>query len=444
MRRKRFGRTGRFVLPLLLTLVISFLGQYLEAAGEHVLVLSVDGPVTPAMVSYFERGIGQAERDGAEAIVVQLDTPGGQVDITMDIVQLFRSSQVPVIVYIMPSGAQAASAGTVITLAGHLAAMAPQTTLGAASPVGPSGEDLGETLERKVKEDLKATVRALAERRGEDAVAMAESAIEEAAAFNDSEALAAGLVDYVATDLQDLLDQVDGAKVAIGDTESVLGTSSAELVDLPMNPLEGLLHVVVNPTVVTILMAIGVQAILIELSSPGGWVAGFVGIVCLALGLYGLGILPVNWLGLLLVGVAFVLFILDIKAPTHGALTTAAILTLIAGFMVLFNYPGSPEWVQVSVWLIVAISLIIGAFFAFVLTKALRAHRQPPTTGMAALINAVAQVRRPLDPEGTVLVRGERWRAISDDNSEIPAGARVRVVQVDGFCLRVVQDDDSV
>ncbi|MBN1315256.1 MAG: nodulation protein NfeD, partial [Anaerolineales bacterium] len=305
------------------------------AAGEGtVRLLSIKGPVTPAMVSYFERGIAAAEKAGDSLVIIQLNTPGGRVDWTLEIVQALRAAKVPVVVYIAPRGAQAASAGTIITLAAHAAAMAPETVIGAASPVGSEGEDLGETIERKAKEDMKATVRSLAERRGEQVVALAESTIEDAVAVHANEALEAGMIDLVADDLDVLLKGLDGLVVKVNDREVTLQTAGATITEFPLNPLERILHTVVDSTIVTVLMAIGVQAILIELSSPGGWVAGFVGVICLVLGFYGLGVLPVNWLGLGLVAVAFVLFILDIKAPTHGALTVAGVVTLVAGFLI--------------------------------------------------------------------------------------------------------------
>ena len=408
------------------------------ADGNTIYLLEIEGPVTPAMISYFERGVAVAERESAEALIVQLDTPGGQVDLMLDIVQVFRASEIPVIVYIAPRGAQAASAGTVITLAAHAAAMAPETVIGAASPVGSSGEDLGETLERKAVEDLKATVRGLAERRGEQATELAEATIEEAKAVHAQEALEAGLVDLVVDDVDALLQGLDGFTVEVGGEGVTLDTDGATVVETPLNPLERLMHTVVNPTVVTILMAIGVQAILIELSSPGGWVAGFVGVICLSLGFYGLGVLPVNWLGIGFVVVAFVLFVLDIKAPTHGALTTVGIITLVVGFIILFNYPGSPEFNRVSITTAVGIALITGAFFAFVVAKVVGAQKRPPVTGMEALIGATAQVRTPLTPAGDVFLRGERWQAVSDDGSEIPAGSWVKVLRVEGFQLQVV------
>lgn len=406
------------------------------AADRTVRLLAIEGQVTPAMITYFERGIEAAEKTGDQAVIIELDTPGGQGDLTLEIVQVFRAARLPVIIYIAPRGAQAASAGAIITLAAHAAVMAPETVIGAASPVG-LGEDLDETVERKAKEDLKATVRSLAERRGEEAVELAEATIEEAKAVHANEALEAGLIDLVADDLESLLDGLEGMKVEVGGEEVVLATAGAAIVESPLNPLERIMHTVVNSTIITVLMAIGVQAILIELSSPGGWVAGFVGVVCLALGFYGLGVLPVNWLGLGLVAVAFVLFILDIKAPTHGALTTVGVITLIIGFLILFNYPGSPEFVRVSIPTVVSIAVLTGAFFAFVITKALGAQRRPPVTGMEGLLGAVAEVRVPLDPIGSVFVHGERWQAESDDGSTIPAGEKVEVIAIMGFRLRV-------
>jgi len=436
-KRKMSKRKG-ILLWLWVILLILVLAAPAGAAGETVRLLSIKGPVTPAMISYFERGIATAEREGDEALIIQLDTPGGQVDLTLEIVQAFRAARVPIIIYIAPRGAQAASAGTIITLAAHAAVMAPETVIGAAAPVDGAGEDLGETMQRKAVQDLKATVRSLTERRGEKAVELAEATIEEATAVHANEALEVGLIDLVADDISSLLEGLDGLIVEVNGEDVTLVTAGATVLESPLNSLERLMHTVVNPTIVTVLMAIGVQAILIELSSPGGWVAGFVGVVCLALGFYGIGVLPVNWLGLALVGVAFVLFILDIKAPTHGALTTAGVLTLIAGFLILFNYPGSPEFARVSVPVVIGIALITGAFFAFVLTKALQAQKRPPVTGMEALVGATAEVRTPLTPAGSVFLRGERWQAVSDDGTDIPAGTRVEIVAVQGFQLRVI------
>jgi membrane-bound serine protease (ClpP class) len=414
-----------------------------ESAVPQVHRLAITGPVTPAMVSYFERGIQQAERDGADALIVQLDTPGGQLDLMLQIVQDFRAARVPVILYVAPRGAQAASAGAIIAMAAHAAGMAPETVIGAASPVGGSGEDLGETMARKAVEDMKATVRSLTDRRGEEATTLAEAMIEEARAVHADEALAAGLIDAVADDLPSLLAKLDGLTVSVAGEERTLHTASAEVVERPLNALERVLHTVVNATVVALLMAVGVQAILIELSSPGGWVAGFVGVVSLALGFYGLGVLPVNWLGLGLVAAAFVLFVLDIKAPTHGALTAAGIGTLIAGFVILFNYPGSPDFARVSIPAVVAIATLTGGFFAFVVAKALTIQRRPAVTGLEGLMGAIGEVRTPLSPRGSVFLQGERWRAETTGGSTIAAGSQVKVVGVRGFTLLVEPVDTN-
>ena len=306
---------------------------------RQILVLTASGPLTPALVEYLDRGLSLAERQGAEALILTLDTPGGQVEHMNRMIQSIRGSSIPVVIYVSPRGAIAGSAGTVIALAGHVAAMAPETAIGAASPVGGQGEDLGETIERKVKEILKAEARGLAARRGADAVALAEATIEEAKAVSASEALEAGLIDFIANDLEDLRSQLDGFEVQMQSGPRSLQTSGAELVELNQTFIEQLLGTLTNPNIVFLLMAIGVQSILIEISSPGGWVAGFIGVVSLALGAFGLGVLPVNWAGLIFLLTAFVLFILDIKAPTHGALTVAGAVSFIAGALILFNSP---------------------------------------------------------------------------------------------------------
>jgi membrane-bound serine protease (ClpP class) len=434
--------TGTRLVWSIVALALALMAAALPVRAQDPVVrqvhrLAITGPVTPAMVSYFERGIRQAELEGVEALIIQLDTPGGQSDFMLQIVQDFRAARVPVVVYVAPRGAQAASAGAVIAMAAHVVGMAPETVIGAASPVGSSGEDLGETMTRKVVEDMKATVRGLTERRGAEASALAEAMIEEARAVHAEEALAAGLIDTVAADLPALLADLDGLVATVDGSETILRTASAEIIEQPLNPLERVLHTVVNSTIVAILMAVGVQAILIELSSPGGWVAGFVGIVSLGLGFYGLGVLPVNWLGLGLVAVAFVLFILDIKAPTHGALSAAGIGSLIAGFLILFNYPGSPEFARVSIPAVVAIAVVTGGFFAFIVAKAFTIHKRQPVTGLEGLIGAVGEVRTPLSPLGSVFVQGERWRATTPDGSTIASGTQVEVVGVRGFTLLV-------
>lgn len=415
-----------------------------QAQTGEVLVLQVEGPVTPTMESYFERGIETAESTDSPLLIV-LDTPGGTLDAMQDIVQLFRAADVPVIVYVSPRGAQAASAGSIITFAAHAAAMAPETVIGAASPIDGDGSDLGKTLFNKLTEDLKAQVRALTERRGETAVSLAESMITEARAVHASEALQVGLIDAIAENIPDLLRQLDGLLVVVNNKEVVLKTADLTQRPFEMTFIEKLLHTLANPTIVSLLLAIAIPAILIELSSPGGWVAGFVGVLCLVLGLYGLGQLPVNWLGLGLILVSFVLFGLEVKAAAHGALAITGTITMVAGFLVLFNSPGTPEFAQISVPVAVSISGITAVFFLFIVTMALRARKTPVVTGLASLPGRVGLVRVALTGNnspyiGMVLVNGELWQAQAEQ--ALPKGEKVVITAVHGLTLYVVRENE--
>ncbi len=427
----------------LLTAVWLVLGAFTLAVAQGeasvALVLTADGPVTPVMAEYLQRGIRTADQRDAEVLIFQLNTPGGAIDAMTDVVEVLRASRVPVVVYIAPRGAIAGSAGTVVTLAGHLAAMAPETAIGAASPVGSQGEDIGKTLETKVKEILKAQVRSLAAWRGEEAVRLAEATIESARAVSAEEALDAGLVDLIAEDLPDLLRQLDGRQVVLPSGAVTLRTAGVEIVPLGLSLLEQLLFVLTNPNIVFILLSIGVQALLIELSSPGGWVAGFIGVVCLALAGYGLGVLPVNWFGLIFLLTAFVLFILDVKAPTHGALTAAGVGSLIVAALVMFNTPVTPPALRVSVPLVVATSLATGGLFALVLGFAVRAQKTPLRTGREILIGQVGVVKERIPSRGVgiVHVAGDLWSAESATGAKISPGKRVRVKAVVGLRLRV-------
>jgi len=409
-----------------------------EEGQPLVLVLTAEGPLTPVLVGYIERGIQVAQSEGAEAIILQLNTPGGSIDLMNRIIQRVRSSPVPVIVYVAPRGAMAGSAGTLITLAGHASAMAPETAIGAASPVGSQGEDLGETLATKEKEILRATARSLAERRPPAAVQLAEGTIEKARAVSSTEALQVGLVDFIASDLNDLLRQLDGYTVTVLDSPRTLHTRQAAVRPLDLTLVEQALQLLTNPNIVFLLLTIGVQAILIELSNPGGWVAGFVGVVCLALAIYGLGLLPVNLFGLLFIIMAFVLFLLEVKVGFSGALTLAGIGSFIAGALILFNSVRLPGFPRISLPLVIATSLVVAASFLTIVGVALRALRRPPGMGRETLIGQRGVVRDVLDPVGSVQVAGELWTAeVSDEEAPLPPGTWVEVVAVEGLRLKV-------
>jgi membrane-bound serine protease (ClpP class) len=427
----------KIILPILLLFLFLTPAEARAAESSRVLWLTADGAVSTVMTEYIERGVRLAGDENYSLIVLQLNTPGGQIDLMERIVTALRQSTVPVVVYVAPRGAMAGSAGTLITLAGHLAAMAPETAIGAASPVGSQGEDLNETLATKEKEILRALVRSLTEGRPAEAVALAESTIESAKAVSSSEALEAGLIDIVAESREDLLRQLDGRTVRLAGGGATLHTAFAVVDELNLNLIEILLGLVTNPNIVFILLAIGVQAILIELSSPGGWVAGFFGAVCLALAFYGMGFLSVNWLGLVFIILAFILLFMELQTPTHGALTVAGGASFIAGALILFNSPITPEFQRASVPLLVGTGIALMAVFSLVVGMALRTRNLPVAVGSAVLAGKTGEVREAHGPKGMVQAEGELWSAESEDGSELARGDRVDVVRIEGLRLIV-------
>lgn len=409
-----------------------------QDAPPSILLLKSDGPLTPSMVGYLERGIRAAEQSKAEALIFQINTPGGSIELMNQMIQEIRASRVPIIVYVAPAGAMAGSAGTMITLAGHAAAMAPDTTIGAASPVGQSGQELDATASAKAKNILKATVRTLAERRGQEALELAQRAIDNAEAASAKEALENGLVDFLAMDINDLLRQLNRYEVETAAGKHFLNTENAAVTELPLTFIERLLSALTNPNILILLLNVGTIAIIIELSSPGGWISGFIGVICLALAIYGMGVLPINWFGIFFLILAFTLFILDLKTPTHGALTAAGIGCLIVAGLVLFNSPNIPAFERVSVPLLVSSSVISGAVFFVIMLYALRAQKAPLRMGMESMIGKKGIVIVAIDPRGQIQMGGEQWSAeLTDDEPPIAKGTHVQVVGVHGVKLRV-------
>jgi membrane-bound serine protease (ClpP class) len=432
---KRLG----FLCILLAALLLAFQPARAQSDAPLAVVMTADGPIMPPMLEYVKRGVQTADRQGAEVLVIQLNTPGGSIDTMLEIIREIRASNVPVVVYVAPKNAIAGSAGAMITMAGHVSAMAPETSIGASSPISSSGENLNTTAETKAKEITKAAIRPLVTPRGEEALALAESMIDEAKAATADEALEANLIDFVADDLEDLLQMLDGFTVQLNDGARTIDTTDVETIPFNMSFIEQFLLFLTDPNIAFLLLAIGVQAILIEISSPGGWVAGFIGVVCLTLAVYGMGVLPVNWFGIIFLITAFVLFILDIKAPTHGALTTAGVASFIIGALVLFNSPGVPQFQRVSVPLVVATGFVIGLLFMLILMYALRALKVAVSMGVESYVGKTGTARTIVgDGAGQVQLGSELWTAESIDSSEpIGKGDRVEVVEVKGLRLKV-------
>ncbi|MCZ2127687.1 MAG: nodulation protein NfeD [Anaerolineales bacterium] len=428
---------------LLFFLFAAFHSAFAQTRQPVALVLVADGPITPPMREYIQRGIKTAENQNAELVVVQFKTPGGSVMTMLGIVQIIRASDVPVVVYVAPRNAFAASAGAMITMSAHVAAMAPETSIGAASPISSSGENLNSTAETKAKEIINASMRSIIAQRGDEALSLAEAMVNDAKAVTAEEALQAHAIDFIADDLDDLLRQLNGVVVQTANGERTINTEGIRVQPLDINLIEQLLMMLTDPNIAFLLLAIGVQAILIELSSPGGWAAGFLGVVCLALAAYGMGVLSVNWFGIVFLLTSFVLFILDIKAPTHGALTTAGVASFVVGALILFNSPGTPTFQRVSPLLVVGTGIVLGGIFFVIMLIALRAQHSPIQTGEESVVGKVGVARTSVGEAGQVQVQSELWSAEKASDSEsIRKGDKIEVVEIRGLRLIVKKREE--
>jgi membrane-bound serine protease (ClpP class) len=425
------------LLGTLLLLIAPVAGQ---SADPTVRVLTIDGTITPPMAQYIERGIRSAENDGAAAIVIEIDTPGGLSSAMGDITRSIVESEVPVIAYVSPRTARAASAGVFITYAAHIAAMAPGTSIGSASPVNSDGTDINETMNDKVTNDAVSNIRNLAELHGRNAD-WAEKAVREADNITADEALQLGVVNLLAPDIDTLLREVDGMRVTMANGETrTLATAGAETSNTSMNLFERILHLASDPTIAYLLLSFGSLGIFLELGNPGSFVPGIVGVICLVLGLYSLGTLPVNWTGVLLIGIGLALFFIDLFVSSFGLLLIAGLACFITGSYLLIdtNVPGYDGISRPIIWTsaacIVAVALILG-------TAALRVLRKKPSTGTPALIGEIGTVRTELNPTGLIFLHGELWTAtITGPPGEqvvVPVGSRVEVTGVHGLRLEV-------
>ncbi|MFN3337652.1 MAG: NfeD family protein, partial [Thermomicrobium sp.] len=432
------NRRARLLFLLAWILGLLLLVPSGAAVGERVYLVEVDGPITPVIADYIDRSLKQAADLGAEAVVVRLNTPGGLSSAMDDIVQDILQSPVPVVVYVAPEGARAASAGVFITYAAHVAAMAPATNIGSASPVliGQDGQTTtpDETMQRKVVNDAVAKIRSLAERRGRNAD-WAEQAVREAVNITAEQAAALHVVDLVAPSLDALLEAIDGRTVTTTAGEVTLRTKNAEVVPITMTVLERFFQILSDPNIAYILLSLGMLGLFFELANPGAILPGVLGGILILLGLYALGMLDVNWAGVFLMAFAFLLFLIDLYVPTHGVLTLGGIISFALGSLLLLQSPANPAF-QLSRSVIIAVTGTVATMFLLLVYLVARAHARRPATGREALIGARAVVRRALEPEGLVFVEGELWRARSL-SGPIPAGQRVRIVGIEGLVLLV-------
>lgn len=448
-----------YVASLLLGIVLLALGTALMATpvqaapaqqgstARHVDVAVFKLPITPISAQYYSRLIQTAENDGAAALIVQIDTPGGLVDSMQGMVQRTLSAHVPVIAYVSPQGALSASAGVFLVYASHIAVMAPNTTIGSSEVIMSGGGDTVGTPEtgdaaaerRKVTNLLVSQIRNLAEHRGRNGD-FAEKAVRESANLQSKDALSQGVVDVIALDLNDLLDKVDGRLVELNGVQSAVHTKGAALHSITSNFGEELLFLITNPSVAFVLISLGTLGITWEFINPGSVFPGVVGAIFLLVGFLALGTLPVNWSGAVFLVLAFVLFIADVFLPTHGILTAGGIISLVLGGLLLVNTSAAPGIPGVSPAVVAGTAVGLGAFFFFAVYKVLQARRRLPATGRESLVGKIAQTRTDLAPDGTVFISGELWRASSEDGP-IPSGQPVRVVAAEGLRLRVKRDE---
>jgi membrane-bound serine protease (ClpP class) len=427
----------RFIAFLFLAILsaIAFVSSVVNADSSDIQILSVDGTIVPVVANYIDRGINRAESEGAVACIIELDTPGGLLNATEDIVQRILNAEVPIVVYVSPSGSWAASAGTFITIAAHVAVMAPGTSIGAAHPVT-VGEEMPEEVSKKVTEYSSAWIRSIAEIRGRDPE-QAELAVTESKSFTASEALEAGLIDLQADDLESLISQINGRKVTLASgKEVVIDTTDYVLSSNEMNAVERILHVISDPNIAYILLTLATIGLITEISNPGLIFPGVVGGICLFLAFYSLGVLNAYWAGVFLILLAFGLFVAEIFTPAFGILTAGGITSLVIGSLVLFSH-SSPA-MEVNRGLIAGVTVIIVAFVIFVVGAVVRGQRRRVETGAEGLIGRVAVAKTRLDPKGTVLVEGERWMA-TVNSGKVEPGEEVTITKVEGLMLIVTK-----
>lgn len=439
-----------------LGLIGTFLGHRpAEADSSTVFRLRIEDTINPVKARVIARAVATATEAEAQLLVVELDTPGGLYGSTREIVETLLESDVPVAVFVSPRGAQAGSAGTFITAAGHVAAMAPGSNIGAATPVSGSGEDIGETLADKVTNDAAALIRSIADERGRNADAL-EQTVRTAASYSASEALEAGIIDLLADNLPDLLAQLDGQAVPTVSGERVLELTDYDVQPIEMQWRERFVDFIADPNIAFLLISLGSLGLVFELMTPGAIGPGIAGIICLGLGFLALGNLPFNWAGIAFIVLAVVLAVLEIFVSGFGALGIGAVVSLIIGGVLLFgsfgggDVPVSFPDVSVSPWVLLGVGgflALCAGYFAFEAVSSRVLGRRAAVAGSGSdsdgrssaghLIGQTGRVTRALDPRGIVNLGDETWSAVSSDGLPIPEGRPIRVVGASGLLLTV-------
>ncbi len=407
--------------------------------GDRVYVLKVEGIIDSVMSDYVERGITNAESEGAKAIIIQIDTPGGLDASMRDMMKGILNSKVPVVVYVYPSGARAASAGSFILISSNIAAMAPGTNTGAAHPVS-IGMGQPEAVTEKATNDAAATMKSIAQKRGRNST-LAESFVTNSTSITAEEALDRGIADIVATDYNDLLRQLDGMEVETASGNVTLNTREAEIEEIPLSPREDFLHILSDPNIAYILFIAGFYGLIFELSSPGAVLPGVVGGISILLALWSFQALTVSAAGLGLIVFAILLFAAETQVSSHGVLAVGGAISLFLGSIFLIDVEKEP-FVQISLNLILAVTLLTVLFFAVVIGFVIKAQKRRPTTGVEGMVGIVGVAKSDIDPTGDVFVHGELWKARTD--KAIRKDKKVKVVGVENLVLTVEEVEEDV
>jgi membrane-bound serine protease (ClpP class) len=427
-----------FLALLVIPVVGLVWGGVVSAATPDVQVLHVEGTIVPAVYNYINRGISQAEERGDAACIIELNTPGGLLDSTDKIVTRIMNADVPVVVYVSPKNAWAASAGTFITLSAHIAAMAPGTTIGAAHPVSGGGEQIPEEQMKKITEFSAKWIETIAMERGRN-FSEARLAVTESKSFRDDEALECNLIDLRADSLESLISQINGREVTLASGEKVtINTTGYEVARNEMNAVERFLQVISDPNIAYILLTLATIGLITEFSNPGMIFPGVAGGVSLILAFYSLGVLSAYWGGVFFILLAVGLFVAELFVTSHGALTAGGIFSLVIGSLILFSHTYSSPAMEVNRGLIAGVTTAVACFLIFVIGAIIRGQRRRKVTGAEGMIGEIAVARTPLGPEGTVLSKGELWTAATE-GEKVERGEEVIITKVEGLKLWVIK-----
>ena len=434
----RLRRGFCFLAGLIFILLITSGMSPSAETGEHIKVIRIEESINPGTAAFLARGTQQAVEDEAVLLVVQLDTPGGLVSSMRTMVKTIMNAPIPVVVYVSPSGAQAASAGVFVVMSADIAAMAPGTNIGAAHPVVAGGKEMDETMDTKMVNDLVAFIKSIASKRGRNAD-WAEEAVRKSVSITAEEALRLKVIDLVAQDMNDLLLKLEGWQVQTKEGVKKLSLKGLSTEGVEENLRDKILKTISNPNIAYILMLIGLAGLYFELSHPGAIFPGVIGGISLILAFYAFQTLSVNYAGVLLILLGAILFLLEIKVTSYGLLSIGGVICLTLGSIMLFNT--GTTGLRVSWSVLIPAVLVISGFFITVAFLAVRAHMAKPRTGYQGLIGEIAIAKESLAPEGKVFVHGELWNATSDEI--VPVGSRVEVIGVENLLLKVRKIGDT-